>query len=310
MRDIPVDALKSWACSQLGCKDASLVALTGDAGSRRYWRLSFDGGTAIVVAYQADELAQRDAFMRLAKALDEQGILVPKPLATQDTWMLLPDLGDTQLAGLSEAERPLWYGRAVCIIAKLQQLNLPLTAAGQPFVQRKRDLFQDWYLGRHLGLKVDCASLDGVFQSLFANFFAQPLVPAHRDYHGRNLHRVGDALAVIDFQDIQRLPLTYDAVSLVRDSYVSLSTEEEERLIAQAFGQQQYTDDAALFRRWFDLTGILRQLKILGIFCRLHYQDGKSGYLGDLEPTRQKLLRVARHYPELAPLVSLLEQTS
>ncbi|WP_115719939.1 aminoglycoside phosphotransferase family protein [Gallaecimonas mangrovi] len=309
MRDIPFDALQSWACSQLGLQSAVLEPLTGDAGTRRYWRLAQPQGSTIVVAYPEGEASQASHFAFLAHALAQQGIRVPEPLAIRDTWMLLPDLGDQPLSTVSHELRLAWYGKAVNLIAKIQQLNLPLPEAGLPFVKRKRDLFQDWYLSRHLGVSLELGQLDGIFSYLFDNFFVQPKVPAHRDYHARNLHRVGDELAVIDFQDLQLLPLTYDAVSLIRDSYVDLSEAEENTLITQAFSRQAFTKDPEQFRRWFDLTGILRQIKILGIFCRLHYQDGKSGYLNDLAPTRQKLLRVARRYPALDALVGLLEET-
>ena len=36
------------------------------------------------------------------------------------------------------------------------------------------------------------------------------------------------------------------------------------------------------FRRWFDLTGLQRHLRVLGVFARLHLRDHKSGYLADL----------------------------
>ncbi|EKE75735.1 aminoglycoside phosphotransferase family protein [Gallaecimonas xiamenensis] len=308
MRDNTVEALKIWAGEHLGQPDLTFSPLAGDAGSRRYWRITHPGGTVIAVLYPDSETSQADRFVSCATWLAGQGIKVPLPLARQGNWMLLPDLGERLLSGLAADQRPAWYAKAIALLGKLQGLDVPLDRAGQPFVQRKQDLFQQWYLKRHLGVALAPGQLDGIFQLLFNNFFEQPAVPAHRDYHGRNLHCVGDQLAVIDFQDLQLLPLTYDAVSLIRDSYVALSPAEEQALIQQGFAQQAHTGDLAQYRRWLDLTGVLRQLKVLGIFCRLHYQDGKSGYLKDLAPTRDKLLRVARQYEELAPLVALLDE--
>ena len=40
--------------------------------------------------------------------------------------------------------------------------------------------------------------------------------------------------------------------------------------------------DEREFIRWFDLMGLQRHIKVLGIFARLYYRDGKSGYLKDL----------------------------
>jgi aminoglycoside/choline kinase family phosphotransferase len=38
----------------------------------------------------------------------------------------------------------------------------------------------------------------------------------------------------------------------------------------------------ARFEQWFDLMGLQRHLKVLGIFARLHIRDEKSAYLDDL----------------------------
>ncbi len=41
-------------------------------------------------------------------------------------------------------------------------------------------------------------------------------------------------------------------------------------------------DSEYQFLRWFDLIGVQRHIKVLGIFCRLWHRDGKIGYLDDL----------------------------
>jgi aminoglycoside/choline kinase family phosphotransferase len=66
--------------------------------------------------------------------------------------------------------------------------------------------------------------------------------------------------------------------------------------------------DKAAFRRGFDLMGLQRHIKVLGIFCRLWYRDGKKGYLDDLPLVWQYTRDVGRRYPETAPLIALVEQ--
>jgi hypothetical protein len=68
--------------------------------------------------------------------------------------------------------------------------------------------------------------------------------------------------------------------------------------------------DAATFRRGFDLMGLQRHIKVLGIFCRLWYRDGKAGYLRDLPLVWKYTRDVGRRYPETAPLVALIEARS
>jgi len=56
--------------------------------------------------------------------------------------------------------------------------------------------------------------------------------------------------------------------------------------------------------------GVQRHLKVLGIFSRLNYRDGKSQYLNDLPLTYKYITDTSSDYPELAPLTQLLEQLS
>ena len=117
---------------------------------------------------------------------------------------------------------------------------------------------------------------------------------------------------IIDFQDAVRGPVTYDLVSLLRDCYIAWPQEQVDRWAEQY--RQRLVDagvtriDAQGFRHGFDLMGLQRHLKVLGIFCRLWYRDGKSGYLRDLPLVWKYTRSVGRRYPETAPLIALLEQ--
>jgi hypothetical protein len=58
--------------------------------------------------------------------------------------------------------------------------------------------------------------------------------------------------------------------------------------------------DAAEFMRWFDLIGLQRHIKVLGIFARLFYRDGKSQYLHDLPRVLAYARDTAQSYAETA----------
>jgi aminoglycoside/choline kinase family phosphotransferase len=51
-----------------------------------------------------------------------------------------------------------------------------------------------------------------------------------------------------------------------------------------------------------------RHIKILGIFARLWYRDGKPGYLRDLPLTLEYVRDTAWRYPELEHFAELLER--
>jgi hypothetical protein len=55
---------------------------------------------------------------------------------------------------------------------------------------------------------------------------------------------------------------------------------------------------AAEFIRWFDLMGLQRHIKVLGIFARLFYRDGKAQYLKDLPRVLAYVRDTALSYPE------------
>jgi aminoglycoside/choline kinase family phosphotransferase len=63
----------------------------------------------------------------------------------------------------------------------------------------------------------------------------------------------------------------------------------------------------AQFLRWFDLIGVQRHIKVLGIFCRLWYRDGKPGYLPDLPRTLDYVCDTCRRYAELEELGQFLD---
>jgi aminoglycoside/choline kinase family phosphotransferase len=146
----------------------------------------------------------------------------------------------------------------------------------------------------------------------------QPQVFVHRDFHSRNLMVLppsradGRGPGVIDFQDALRGPIGYDLVSLLKDCYISWSRERVERWVrgyrrVLANLGANVGDSEYQFMRWFDLIGVQRHVKVLGIFARLWHRDGKIGYLADLPLVLSYVLDACRRYPELVEFGRWLE---
>src|SRR5204863_7517160 len=114
-------------------------------------------------------------------------------------------------------------------------------------------------------------------------------------------------------QDALRGPIGYDLVSLLKDCYISWPRERVEGWVS-AYRQMLIArgapagDDEREFLRWFDLIGVQRHIKVLGIFARLWYRDGKIGYLRDLPLTLEYVRDTARRYPELESFAEVIER--
>jgi len=121
-----------------------------------------------------------------------------------------------------------------------------------------------------------------------------------------------NSLGVIDFQDALIGPITYDLVSLLRDCYISWTPEFIAQLRSiyyqRLVGLELIVVSPEQFNRWFDLMGLQRHLKAIGIFSRLHLRDGKSTYLNDIPRTLTYVLAVCADYPELLDFLEFLQE--
>jgi len=234
-------------------------------------------------------------------------------------FLLLTDLGSrTYLAALDAKSAPALYGDATAALIRWQKATHDgaLPPYDEALLARELALFRDWYVGRHLGLALAPAqeqTLARAFRLILDNNLAQPRVFVHRDYHSRNLMLADPNPGILDFQDAVTGPITYDLVSLLRDAYVAW---EEEQQIDWAVRYWERARKAGLpvgadfgaFWRDFEWMGVQRQLKVLGIFARLHHRDGKAAYLDDMPRVMRYLRAACERYRALGPLATLIDE--
>lgn len=299
--------LTQWAQQTAHSPNLILQLISGDASFRKYYRAENR-----IWVDAPPETEKNAEFLANAAALQKAGIQAPVVLASDLTqgFLCVTDLGDQSLFALLNADNVQdWYQQALALLPSLYQVQLPLPDFDGAFMARENLIFPEWFAGHHLGIDWDELTdqlWQQTMQQLADNNLSQPQVVMHRDFHCRNLMVLADRqLAVIDFQDMVRGPLTYDMVSLLKDCYCDWT--DKVRLPALQFAFQQSlqagvlpaSTDMETFTRWFDLTGMQRHLKAIGIFARLHHRDGKSGYLADIPRTLNYVLAVATRYPEL-----------
>lgn len=300
---------------------------SSDASFRRYFRLDVEPalraklGDTLIAMDAPPERENVPAFLHVQGLLLESGVTVPAIVA-QDVpngFLLLSDLGTTTyLQRLNIDNAAFMYSDAVDALVKFQLSSEPgkLPEYDRAFITRELNLFPEWFIGKHLGITMTAEQtkqLDGVFEAIIANCLAQSQVFMHRDFHSRNLMFLDQGNpGVLDFQDAVFGPVTYDLASLLRDAYIQWDEEVVLDWVVRYWQRAKQVGlpvnpDIDAFYRDFEFMALQRHLKILGIFCRLHYRDGKSGYMGDLPTVSDYVRKTCNRYAVLKPLVRLLD---
>jgi aminoglycoside/choline kinase family phosphotransferase len=315
------DALERWLADQLGGARFALTPASEDASFRRYFRATLDGGETFVAMDAPPDKEDCRPFIHVARLLREAGVHAPEVHA-QDLsqgFLLLTDLGTrTFLQELTTANAPQLFSDASDALVRWQLATRPdeLPPYDEALLRREMQLFPDWYVARHLRLELTAAQKEGleeIFAALVKSALAQPKVYVHRDYMPRNLMLSEPNPGVLDFQDAVTGPISYDMVSLVRDAFLSWP---EEPLLDWTVRYWEKAKRAGLpvdadfgeFWRGFEWMGLQRHLKVLGIFARINYRDGKAKYLADTPRFVTYAREVSRRYAALAPLARLMDE--
>jgi len=306
----------AWAAHALGLENVHLVSVSGDASFRRYFRFN-TGERSIILMDAPPDIENSAPFIDIDRRLRDAGLDAPEILAfnLELGFGLLEDFGDTLYRDiLSEETVSDLFPALFTVLEKFAQKvdihNLPRYDALA--LQQELALFPDWYLRAHrkrLLSSTESLLWNEVCASLIRSAYEQPQVFVHKDFHSCNLLRTGSgAPGIIDFQDAMAGPLTYDLISLIWDRYISWP---RERLESWMKNFHQLLDpgcDLETWIRWCDLMGLQRNLKIVGIFARLHYRDRKTGYLELIPRFYDYLLAVLPRYPEFREFHQFLEQ--
>ncbi|ADE10288.1 aminoglycoside phosphotransferase family protein [Sideroxydans lithotrophicus] len=332
--------LTDWLSSLYPNETFTIAPASADASFRRYFRATFADGSTKVIMDAPPQHEDCRPFLHVGKLFEEAGTHVPHVHA-QDLaqgFLLLSDLGNTTyLQALAADDATRLYGAATDALIKIQLASKEkeLPPYDEALLRRELNLFPEWYVARHLGVTLSDkqqAKLEEVFKRILANNLAQPCVYVHRDYHSRNLMYIESPLpnplpqageganekgnfqsspGILDFQDAVYGPITYDLASLFKDAYIHW---EEEQIMDWLIRYWEKARKAGLpvredfgeFYRDYEMMGVQRHIKVLGIFARLYHRDGKDGYLKDMPLVMDYLRRACERYIDLKPLLVLL----
>ena len=323
--------LKTWCAGVdlLQAQDFDFSLVSGDASFRRYFRAR-TAAHSFVAVDAPPEHENSQQFCRVARFFEKQQVRVPKIFAFDEQlgFMLLEDLGDKQLlAQLNAANVDYLYGLALDALSHLQKISssqfsvkdFPLPDYDANKLLQEMYLFQEWFLKKLLVMDLTAFEqtlIEKTQRAILGSVLQQQKVCVHRDYHSRNLMLIPDAgheqVAMIDFQDAVTGPISYDLVSLLKDCYVEWPVEKRKQWLKEYFQRLQLlavVDKTYAFEDFysdFEIMGLQRHLKVLGIFARLNIRDHKAAYLKDLPLTFKYVEEALNHFPENHPLSKIL----
>jgi len=331
--DSRLQELTHWFSEQLPkiAQQAGLVETTvnhlqpssSDASFRRYFRWS-DQNKGLVLMDAPPPNEDCRPFVKVAKLLEQAGLNVPKVWA-QDLergFLALSDLGQyTWLEILSEENADELFSLAIDALISLQKIpaeTAQLPAYDEALLRRELALFPEWYVKHELQLEMTEQQQYLWAQAcdvLVENALRQSQVFVHRDYMPRNLMLSEPNPGILDFQDAVHGPISYDVISLFKDAFMSWPEERVQRWLKQYWDKARahglaVPDTLDEFLYDCDLMGAQRHLKVIGIFARINYRDGKPRYLADTPRFFNYLQQVIERQSALAPLAQLLASFS
>jgi aminoglycoside/choline kinase family phosphotransferase len=310
--------LQIWIKECIG-EDFTLNDVSADASFRRYYRIKTSEKSLILMDAPPDKESISN-YLKIGVEMVNQGINAPKIFYKNQKlgFILMEDFGDKtflkefSLKGLKDL-----YIRAIDNIINMQLLlkinNLEQYTEEKLYTEIC--LFNEWYLDKYKKINLsskEIADLEIIFKKVISDNVAQNQCFVHRDYHSRNLMVLeNNDLGILDFQDAVLGPMTYDLVSLLKDAYIELAEEDvidlainfwEKAVEKNLFQKGDFSD----FFMQYELMGVQRHLKVLGIFSRLSIRDHKNNYLEDIPLVEKYLLKASERYQFLSPLKKIL----
>lgn len=308
--DIRLDQLEDWLEIFFDDANFTLSKASDDASFRRYFRIE-RSNLSFIAMDAPPEKENSKLFVEIAELLRDNNIHAPKIIDKdlEQGFLLIEDLGNTTFLQALDNKTDLnLYKLAIDELVKIQQIDVatyPLNQYNHDLLNTELELLIDWYLPKDINQN-SFANLRSLFDQLIQNSLSSPQVFVHRDYHCRNLMVTHEKITVIDFQDAVIGSNTYDLASLLKDAYIELNLAEIQTLLTYFYQQANIKIPFAEFEKQFDLMGLQRHLKILGIFKRLSIRDGKHQYLDDIPLVKKYALQMADKYPEFTLLKDIL----
>ncbi len=299
-------------------QSGSIAELTPDASTRKYFRIPWQGRTAVAAVYLEPFDPEVHPYLDVTRLFMSADIPVPETLAVSgaEGIIIQEDLGDRQLFQVYESasaeDCEAFKEKAIRLIAKIQKATelafetksiSSRLAFDEAKLSWELDFFTQHYFGSLRAEKLrhgEAAELKAELNDLAAELSAAPRVLCHRDFHASNLMiDRRNRMRVVDHQDARMGPATYDLVSFLLDRRPCVPSLAELRHHRLHFLEERLqlglsALDPDEFAQEFRLMTVQRGLKAIGTFS---YQTAVCGrgavYEQFINPTFQIVLQAA-----------------
>jgi len=314
--DLRLEQALSWL-QQLGLDlQSDLVPVAGDASFRRYFRLDIAGQSRVLMDAPPPAEDVRP-FIDIDHRIRATGLLAPEIIHADilNGYLLLEDFGDDLYRDVLDENNSDIYFPGLFDVMKKMALDTDASKLPEFDTRSLRsdmDLFPDWYLGKHrnaVSIQNFAENWQAFCETIIESAREQPQCFIHRDFHSCNLLKTSSGdIGIIDFQDASKGPVSYDLISLLWDRYISWPRDRLESWIEEFRISLGLDIKPQQWLRYCDLMGLQRNFKIVGIFARIYYRDGKDGYIEMIPRFYEYLLGTLRRYPEFKQILDFLEQ--
>jgi aminoglycoside/choline kinase family phosphotransferase len=298
--------------------EISIEPLAGDASTRRFYRIRPTAGESRIVMDYGESFEEPSGDQRMTQIFQAAALPVPDIVAALPLIgaLILEDLGDRMLEDeLNRAkisvDHPKMLESAVILASKIVLDGSPqLKAAGRLDAPRldtarfcfEMEFFLENFVGKHLKMTGDQSELRALLLGL-AESAAESSDPVlcHRDYHSRNvmIHGASD-LVMVDIQDAQAGPDSYDLASLLFDAYVEIDDSWRAPLIRLFI--ERIGVELEPFQRRLMTVATQRMIKALGTFSFQIEMKQNRRYESAIPRTMSRLATILPHTEELMPI--------
>ena len=275
-----------------------LKKISGDASFREFYRLKKNNSSSIIVNAKKDKYKNLIVYAVVNNILNSHKINAPKLLSNhvKNNMIEISDLGEKSFYDhvVRKKNKLLDYKLLINLLIKIQKIKTkPQYKLGKNKVKimkyslsnlhKESDLFFDWYL-KYTMKKKNVSKIKKTLRAELNNIYKKLKFKndtfVHRDFHVSNIMYYKKKLGVIDSQDALIGNPLYDVASLIDDVRIKLPPILQDKLFNYYYKSSKLKkENIQNLKNDFDILSVQRNLKILGIFVRLHKRDGKSNYL-------------------------------